>query len=63
MLYTEWNWDDVKEVWQQESREEGIEIGREKNKREILELMEKGYTLEQLKTLLSSGGLFPEEDK
>ena len=24
MLLTEWNWDDAKEVWQEEAREEGI---------------------------------------
>ena len=23
MLLTEWNWDDAKEVWQEEAREEG----------------------------------------
>jgi len=27
MLYTEWNWDDAKEVWCEEAREEGIELG------------------------------------
>jgi predicted transposase/invertase (TIGR01784 family) len=29
MLLSEWNWDDAKEVWQEEAREEGIGIGRE----------------------------------
>ena len=33
MLLTEWNWDDAKEVWQEEAREEGenkkaLEIAR-----------------------------------
>jgi predicted transposase/invertase (TIGR01784 family) len=28
MLLTEWNWDDAKEVWQAEAREEGIERGK-----------------------------------
>ena len=33
MLITEWNWDDAKEVWQEEAREEGrtgekLEIAR-----------------------------------
>ena len=28
MLYTEWNWDDAKEVWCEEAREEGIAQGR-----------------------------------
>jgi len=27
MLTTEWNWDDAKEVWQEEAREDGIVIG------------------------------------
>jgi DNA-binding transcriptional regulator of glucitol operon len=29
MLTTEWNWDDAKEVWYNEGREEGLEKGRE----------------------------------
>jgi len=29
MLLTEWNWDDAKEVWQEEAREEGREQIRE----------------------------------
>ena len=29
MLMIEWNWDDAKEVWQAEAREEGIEQGIE----------------------------------
>jgi len=27
MLTTEWNWDDAKEVWQEEAKDEGIAIG------------------------------------
>ncbi|MDR1174437.1 MAG: hypothetical protein LBK83_03045 [Treponema sp.] len=40
MLYTEWNWDDAKAVWQEEAREE------------ILELINSGYTIEALKERL-----------
>jgi predicted transposase/invertase (TIGR01784 family) len=29
MLITEWNWDDAKEVWQEEAREEGLQEGRQ----------------------------------
>jgi len=29
MLMTEWNWDDAKQVWFEEGREEGLEKGRE----------------------------------
>ncbi|GHT64106.1 hypothetical protein FACS1894110_03140 [Spirochaetia bacterium] len=50
MLLTEWNWDDAKEVWQEEAREEGEKIGENK----VLELMEQGYTPEQIKTKLST---------
>ncbi|MDR3355568.1 MAG: Rpn family recombination-promoting nuclease/putative transposase [Spirochaetaceae bacterium] len=66
MLLTEWNWDDAREVWQQEARAEGrmegltegraegLTEGRMEDRREILDLLEKGYTVEQLKALLSS---------
>ena len=33
MLITEWNWDDAKEVWQEEAREDGLEEGLEKGLR------------------------------
>jgi hypothetical protein len=29
MLITEWDWDDAKEVWQEEAREEGLQKGRQ----------------------------------
>ncbi len=29
MLLTEWNWDDAKEVWQEEAKEEGRREGRQ----------------------------------
>ena len=32
MLLTEWNWDDAKEVWQDEAREQGRELGLEKGR-------------------------------
>ena len=32
MLMTEWNWDDAKEVWQREAREDGIDIYREEER-------------------------------
>jgi flagellar biosynthesis/type III secretory pathway protein FliH len=35
MLLDEWNWDDAKEVWQEEAREEGLLLGMERG-------MEKG---------------------
>jgi hypothetical protein len=51
MLLTEWNWTDAKEVWQQEARTEG----RMEERREILDLLEQGYTADQIKAMLSSG--------
>ncbi|MHC6202032.1 hypothetical protein ACYULU_02415 [Breznakiellaceae bacterium SP9] len=47
MAMTEWNWDDAKEVWQEEAREDG--------ENRVLELVDKGYTSEQIKTMLSAG--------
>jgi predicted transposase/invertase (TIGR01784 family) len=46
MLMTEWNWDDAKEVWQEEAREEGRE--------EILKLLEQGLSIEEIKEQLKS---------
>jgi len=41
MLTTEWNWDDAKEVWQREAREDG--------KEEVaLNLKNMGLTVEQI---------------
>jgi predicted transposase YdaD len=50
MLLTEWNWDIAREVWQEESREEGREEGRN----ELLELMEQGYSAEQIRLKLAA---------
>jgi hypothetical protein len=64
---TEWNWDDAKEVWQEEAsaaaraeglsqgRMEGIVEGVVKGHNEVFALLEKGYTVEQLKAWLASG--------
>jgi hypothetical protein len=47
MLLDEWNWDEAKEVWREEVQEE------ERNR--LLELIDQGYTMEQLKAKLSKG--------
>jgi hypothetical protein len=60
---TEWNWDDAKEVWQEEASAaalaKGIAEGRTEGiveeRREVLDMLEKGYTVEQLKAWLASG--------
>ena len=49
MLLTEWNWDDALAVrW-----EEGVEKGENKKSRELLALIEQGYSIEQLKSVLT----------
>jgi SOS response regulatory protein OraA/RecX len=52
---TEWNWDDAKEVWQQEASAAALAKGRAEGHKEVFELLEKGYTVEQLKARLASG--------
>jgi flagellar biosynthesis/type III secretory pathway protein FliH len=62
MILTEWNIDDAKAIWREEGREEGWEEGREKGREEgrekgreeILYLVERGYTAEQIKEFLAS---------
>jgi len=66
MLTTEWNWDDAKEVWQEEAKDEGIEIGtaigetkgvekgRKKRDEEILGLIKQGYTLTDIENMLKA---------
>jgi hypothetical protein len=50
MLLTEWNWDDAKEVWQ----EEAWEKGRQEGQKNILDLMRQGYTAEQIEAMMAS---------
>jgi len=50
-----WDWDEAKEVWQEEAREDGVAIGREEGETRVLDLMAKGYGLEQIKDILNSG--------
>jgi predicted transposase/invertase (TIGR01784 family) len=55
MLITEWNWDDAKEVWQEEARAEGLQEG----KLEIARKMKaRGVPGEQIS---ADTGLAPEE--
>jgi predicted transposase/invertase (TIGR01784 family) len=52
MLITEWNWDDAKEVWQEEAREQGLQQGLQEGRQEKLEiarkLKEQGLPAEQI---------------
>jgi predicted transposase/invertase (TIGR01784 family) len=43
MLMTEWNWDDAKEVWFEEGREEGLKTAKKEDARNALA---KGFTPE-----------------
>jgi hypothetical protein len=45
MLMTEWNWEDAREVWEEEAREEGREEGREED---VKRLWKYGMTPEQI---------------
>jgi hypothetical protein len=53
MLLEEWNLDEAKEVWQEEAREEAIEKTREEARNQILELIKRGYTTEQIAAKLT----------
>jgi len=48
MIFGEWNMDEAIEVWKEEAREDG----REEVHGEILDLIEKGYTLDDIKNHL-----------
>ncbi|MHC6204724.1 hypothetical protein ACYULU_16215, partial [Breznakiellaceae bacterium SP9] len=67
MLTTEWDldtalavrweegWEDGIEKGREEGREEGIEEGIEIGTDRVLELVDKGYSSEQIKAMLSAG--------
>jgi hypothetical protein len=60
MLLTEWNWDDAKAVWREEALEEGLQRGRKRRDGELLALIEKGYSAEQLRGVLTLHETEPE---
>ncbi|GBU24670.1 hypothetical protein R83H12_01304 [Fibrobacteria bacterium R8-3-H12] len=49
MIFTEWNWDDAKQVWQEEAREKE----REKALKETFSLLRQGYSLDEAEKLLT----------
>jgi flagellar biosynthesis/type III secretory pathway protein FliH len=57
MLLEEWNLDEAKEVWREEGWEQGLEKGLEQGieqgREQFLELINQGYTIEQLKAKLA----------
>jgi hypothetical protein len=56
MLFTEWNLKDALEVAREEARETALEEGEARGvaigESKILDLMAKGYSLEQIKVIL-----------
>jgi SOS response regulatory protein OraA/RecX len=60
MLLTEWNWDDALAVRWEEGREEGSEKGKKEQAGELLTLIEKGYSMEQLRSVLTLREAEPE---
>jgi hypothetical protein len=47
MLLNEWDWDEAKEVWQEEAMDEGIREG----KKWVADLIEKGLSLAEIDEL------------
>jgi hypothetical protein len=53
MIFTEWNWDDAREVWEEEAKAQGIEIGKSQGEARVLELLkEQGYDTAKLENML-----------
>jgi hypothetical protein len=52
MLLREWDWDMAKEVWQEEAMEKGKKEAHVEDRNRFLELIDQGYTMEQLKAKL-----------
>jgi predicted transposase YdaD len=54
MLITEWNTAEYGEVQREEGREEGLQEGREEGQDLVLELLDQGYTAEQIRSVLAA---------
>jgi len=60
MLFGKWDWDVAKEVWQEEAEErgeargveKGVAIGEARAEAKVLDLMAKGYDVNQIKEIL-----------
>jgi hypothetical protein len=52
MIFTEWNWDDAKEVWQEEAKMEGRREGRREGMDEVFALLKKGMSVEEAEKIL-----------
>jgi len=52
MLTTEWNWDDAKEVWQEEAMEETWEKAQ-KERDELFAYLRQGHSLDEAEKVFS----------
>jgi len=59
MLVTEWDMATALEVEREEGYEKGLEKGRMEGRQELLELLNKGYTLEAIKEELARPVITP----
>jgi predicted transposase YdaD len=50
MLLTEWNWDDAKEVWQEEAHARGERVGYERGQEETQQKAEENAKQEKLES-------------
>jgi len=62
MLLTGWNMKDALAVAREEGTEDGIEIGMEKSREEILSLIKQGYTLTDIENMLKARSISCSED-
>jgi len=57
MLFGKWDWNVAKEVWQEEAEERGVEkgvaIGEARAEANVLDLVAKGYDVNQIKEILN----------
>ena len=56
MLFTEWDLDDALAVRYEEGTEDGIDIGRNAERNEILDLIKQGYNLADIENMLKARG-------
>jgi len=53
MISSEWNWDTALKVAREEGREDGLEEGMEKSRQYVLELLDQGLSIEEIKQRLN----------
>ena len=53
MLFTEFNIDDAKEIWQEEAFEDGVAFGEARGEANVIKLLESGMSLDEIKDIIS----------